>query len=379
MSRDHDNHSDHEHEHEHEHDHDGSSDQDHGRQDPTGICACGKSPGCGTEPASGHDHSHDHEPGHGHGHDHGHDHDYRAASRKALSIALVLLIAIFVAELVGGLLSGSLALLADAAHLLTDVAAIILALVAQWFGTRPSCATRSYGFRRVEILAALINGVTLWGISGYIVYEAIGRLQHPPEVASVPLIVIAAVGLVVQTVAAMVLARASGESLNVRGAYVHAATDAVQSAAVVVVGLVMWWTGWWVLDPIVSVAIAVLITWSGGKIVWEATHVLLEGTPPEVDLEAVARHVSNTPGVRAIADLHAWSITTGYNALSAHILANANLTADQREGLRDRLAAKLTESFPLHHLTLQVERRCILAEEQNCCGWLATVDPEATP
>jgi len=320
-----------------------------------------------------HDHGHDH----GHDQDHGHNHDFRAASRKALSIALVLLVAIFVAELIGGLISGSLALLADAAHLLTDVAAIILALVAQWFGTRPSCATRSYGFRRVEILAALINGVTLWGISGYIVYEAIGRLQHPPEVSSVPLIVIAAIGLVVQTIAAVVLAGASGESLNVKGAYVHAATDAVQSAAVVIVGLAMWWTGWWVLDPIVSLAIAALITWSGGKIVWEATHILLEGTPQEVDLEAVARGVVNTPGVRAIADLHAWSITTGYNALSAHVLADPDLTAEQREELRDRLTTRLTEDFPLHHLTLQVEQRCSLAEEQNCCGWLASMDREA--
>jgi cobalt-zinc-cadmium efflux system protein len=324
--------------------------------------------------------SKDHHPEHEHEdnrHDHGHHHDYRAASRKALSIALVLLTVIFVAELVGGLISGSLALLADAAHLLTDMAAIVLALVAQWFATRPSCATRSFGFRRVEILAALINGVTLWGISGYILYEAIMRLQQPTAVSTVPMIVIAAVGLVGQTVAAVVLAGAKGESLNVKGAYVHAATDAVQSGAVVVVGLAMWWTGWWLLDPIVSLAIAVLITWSGGKIVWEATHVLLEGTPVEVDLEAVARDVTNTDGVRAIADLHAWSITTGYNALSAHVIADPELTAEQREELRERLTVQLTEGFPLHHLTLQVEQRCSLAEEQNCCGWLASVPREA--
>lgn len=333
-------------------------------------CACGKSPG--SPQADAHDHAHDHD------HSHDHSHDYRAASRRALTIALVLLSVIFVAELVGGLISGSLALLADAAHLLTDVAAIVLALVAQWFAKRPSCATRSFGFRRVEILAALINGVTLWGISGFIVYEAISRLQHPPAVSSVPLIVIAAVGLVVQTVAAVVLAGAKGESLNVKGAYVHAATDAVQSAAVVVVGLVMWWTGWWVLDPIVSLAIAVLITWSGGKIVWEATHVLLEGTPPEVDLEAVAREVTGTDGVRVIADLHAWSITTGYNALSAHVISDPGLTAAQREALRERLAGRLTDRFPLHHVTLQVERRCNLAEEQNCCGWLAATPGEAS-
>jgi len=337
-----------------------------------GLCGCGNTPGKPAANPHGRDHiaHHDHDHDHGHGRDHDHSHDYRAASRRALTIALVLLTGIFVAELIGGVISGSLALLADAAHLLTDVAAIILALVAQWFGKRPSCATRSFGFRRVEILAALINGVTLWGISGYIVYESVVRLAHPPAVASVPMIVIATVGLVVQTVAAVVLAGAKGESLNVKGAYVHAATDAVQSGAVVLVGLAMWWTGWWLLDPIVSLAIAVLIAWSGGKIVWEASHVLLEGTPPEVNLEAVAREISAIDGVRVIADLHAWSITTGYNALSAHIIADPELTAEQREGLRERLAGQLTRSFPLHHVTLQVERRCNLSEEQNCCGWL---------
>jgi len=348
-------------------DHDHEQPGDHGLGTAAGPCACGETPGCAGGPAQDHGHDHSHE----------HHHDYRAASRKALSIALVLLIGIFVAELVGGLISGSLALLADAAHLLTDVAAIVLALVAQWFATRPACATRSYGFRRAEILAALVNGITLWGISGYIVYEAIVRLHNPPAVSSVPMIVIAAIGLVVQTAAVLVLSRAKGESLNVKGAYVHAATDAVQSAAVVVVGLAMWWTGWWLLDPIVSLAIAALVAYSGGKIVWEASHVLLEGTPPDVDLEAVAREVTNTDGVRAIADLHAWSITTGYNALSAHVLAEPELTADQREDLRDHLAASLTEGFPLHHLTLQVERRCNLAEAQNCCGWLDALPREA--
>lgn len=362
-----------------DHDHN----QDHGHDHPSlprgeATCPCGKSPGV----VAGHGPKSEHEHGGGsghHDHGHGHHHDYRAASRRVLSIALVLLTVIFVAELVGGLISGSLALLADAAHLLTDVAAIILALVAQWFATRPACATRSFGFRRVEILAALINGITLWGISGYIVYEAVIRMQAPPAVSSVPMILIAAVGLVVQTVAAVVLAGAKGESLNVKGAYVHAATDAVQSAAVVMVGIAMWLTGWWLLDPIVSLAIAVLISWSGGKIVWEATHVLLEGTPPEVDLEAVAKEVAATEGVRAVADLHAWSITTGYNALSAHVLADPGLTAEQRERLREQLPARLTDGFPLHHITLQVERRCNLAEEQNCCGWLTAAPPEASP
>ena len=317
--------------------------------------------------------SHLHDPAHTqdprHEHCDGH-HDHRAASRKALIGALFLLSFIFVVELAGGLISGSLALLADAGHLLTDVAAVALALLAQWFATRPACAQKSYGFQRVEILAALINGVTLWGISGYIIYEAVKRMGQPPEIASGTMVIIAAIGLAVQTVAAIMLARAKGESLNVKGAYIHAATDAVQSGAVVVVGVTMMLTGWWILDPIVSVLIALLIAWSGGRIVWEATHVLLEGTPEGLDLVTIAKHMQAVPGVVRVADLHAWSITTGYNALSAHVLSNPELTAEQREALRESLSREMTTVFALHHVTLQVETRCRLSETHNCSEWL---------
>jgi cobalt-zinc-cadmium efflux system protein len=311
-------------------------------------------------------------------HDHAHR-DFRKASRRALIIALLLLSGIFVAELVGGLLSGSLALLADAGHLLTDVAALVLALLAQWFAQRPACAARSFGFRRVEILAALINGVTLWGIAGYIAYEAVVRLQHPPAVASLPMVIVATTGLVVQTIAAVVLAQASGESLNVKGAYVHAATDALQSAVVVVVGLLMLVTAWWLLDPIVSLLIAALIAWSGGKIAWEATHVLLEGTPAELDLLAIARHMCAMDGVSRVADLHAWSLTTGYNALSAHVLCDPELSGDERDALRRRLAEQLTRNFPVHHVTLQAETRCSLSDLQKCCEWLPAGSQERSP
>ncbi len=323
-------------------------------------------------PASGgletaHDHDHDHDHDHNHDHDH---HDYRSASRRALRIAALLLFGMFAMELVGGWITGSLALLADAGHLLTDVAAVGLALLAQWFGNRPACAQKSYGFRRVEILAALINGLSLWVISGYIVYEAVMRFQNPPRVASGTMVIIAAVGLVVQTVAAVVLARASGESLNVKGAYIHAATDAVQSAGVVATGLVMMATGWWVLDPLVSVAIAVMIAWSGGRIVWEATHVLMEGTPAELDLHELAEAMHRMQGVSRVTDLHAWSITTGFNALSAHVETREGMTAEDREVLRDALTDLLRREFPLHHLTLQVESSCQLCKNGPCSEWL---------
>lgn len=277
-----------------------------------------------------------------------------------------MLSAIFVAELVAGLLTGSLALLADAVHLLTDVAAITLALVAQWVGQRPACAIRSFGWRRVEVLSALINGLTLWAIAGYIIYEAIVRLQHPPRVASLPMVLVATLGLVVQVVAALILARGRHTSINVKGAYVHAATDAVQSAAVVGVGLLMMATGWWLLDPAVSVLIALLIAYSGGKVVLEAGHILLEATPREFDLSAIAQKMLEQDGVVAVADLHAWAISSGFNALSAHVLTEPSLDLAGRDRLLARLSGELRTAFPLHHLTLQLQERDV---EQRCGCW----------
>jgi len=301
-----------------------------------------------------------------------HGHDFRAASRKALTTAGILLAGIFVAELVGGLITDSLALLADAGHLLTDVAAVGLALLAQRFARRPPCARQSYGFQRLEILAALVNGVTLWVIAAMIVWEAVGRLRNPEPVASATMVAIAVVGLVVQTAAALVLARASGESLNARGAYLHAATDAVQSAGVVATGIVLMTTGWWLLDPLVSIAISLLIAWSGGRVVWEATHVLMEGTPADLDLEDVAGAILTMEGVERVSDLHAWSITTGFNALSAHVVTEARLDAEARETLRETMTKRLTSHFPLHHLTLQVEQECSLCLAQDCSEWIPT-------
>jgi cobalt-zinc-cadmium efflux system protein len=316
----------------------------------------------------GHDHGHDHE--HGHGHGHGHGHDYRAASRRALGIAFFLLLGTFLAELVGGLLTGSLALLADAGHLLTDVAAVALALLAQHLARRPSSPRRSFGFRRGEILAALINGFTLWLIAAYILYEAVVRLGRPPEVHTGPMILIAFIGLLTQTAAAIVLSRAQGESLNVRGAYLHAFTDAIQSAAIVVVGILMWVTRLWILDPVVSLLIVGLLLWSGGHILWEATHVLMEGTPRELDLRAIVARLHAVPGVARVSDLHAWSLTTGYNALSAHVVVQEGVGAAQRDALSQELSRLLTTSFPVQHVTLQVEECCELCARGDCAGWL---------
>jgi cobalt-zinc-cadmium efflux system protein len=310
-------------------------------------------------------------PSHDHHDHHCHDHaSLRKASGRALRIALVVLGAFFVVELVGGVLTNSLALISDAAHLLSDVAAIGLALFAQWFASRPASARRSFGYRRVEILAAQLNGFTLLAVAVFIVVEGYGRIKAPPQVMGLPMIAVATVGLVAQLFTTLVLARAQGESLNVRGAYLHAMTDAVQSVGVVAAGVVIIFTGWNVVDPVVSVLIAALVAWSGGKILFEASHVLIEGTPRGIDLDAVARMMAETPGVLKVTDLHAWSLTTGYNALSAHLLANPDADDVGHDNLRRCIVERLHRDFPLQHVTLQIEKDCDLCRVSGCCGWL---------
>jgi cobalt-zinc-cadmium efflux system protein len=315
------------------------------------------------------EHQHPHKYGIGHHDLHLHPGD-RAASRKALVGALVILAVFLAVEVVGGILTNSLALLSDAAHLLTDVVAVVLALVAQRLSSVPPSAKRSFGYRRLEIVAALINGLTLWVVAVFICIEAIERFYDEPEIRGGLMVGVAASGFVAQALAAFVLSRASGESLNVKGAYVHALTDAVQSLGVVAAGVVIIFTGFTLIDPIVSLLIAGLIVWSGGRIVVEAIHVLLEGTPTEVDLGRLARVMGETEGVRRVSDLHAWSLTTGYNALSAHVVGEEQLDAEGREELARTLGELIRAEFAIHHVTLQVEPECRMAERADCGDWL---------
>jgi cobalt-zinc-cadmium efflux system protein len=308
---------------------------------------------------------------HHHGSNDHHSHSAaRAASARALWAALTILGIFFAVEIVGGILANSLALLSDAAHLLTDVAAIGLALFAQWFASRPPSARRSYGYRRMEIIAALFNGLTLWVVAVFIIIEAAERALEPPPVEGGLMLLVAGLGFAAQAGAAFILMKASSESLNVRGAYIHALTDAVQSIGVMIAALVIMFTDFLLIDPIVSILIALLIVWSGGKIVLEAVHILLEGTPHDLDLEHLARSMCQTPGVRQITDLHAWSLTTGFNALSAHVVGAPELDARDREALTESLGQKLKREFPVHHVTLQVERSCGMDGSNSCCVWL---------
>ncbi len=295
-------------------------------------------------------HSHpDH--GHGHSHDHGHDHG-RGADRRALSIVFVLTTTFMVVEVVGGLVTGSLALLADAGHMLSDAFSLGLALVAVWLAARPATPNRSFGYKRAEILAALLNGVTLVAISGWIFVEAYNRLWEPPEILGGWMLAVATLGLVVNVAGALILSRSGGESLNVQGALRHVVADVMGSIGAIAAALVILTTGWRYADPLISALIGLLVLASSWKLLRDSTNILLEGTPPGMDANKVGRSMAAAEGVREVHDLHIWTITSGFPALSAHVLVGTDEDCHaRRRDLEDLLA----HEYGIKHTTLQVD------------------------
>ena len=301
--------------------------------------------------------------GHAHGHAHGgsaraHGHGQRpgaATSRRRLAFVLGLTWVFLGVEVAAGVLTGSLALLADAGHMLTDVAGLVLALAAMKFAERPASPRRTYGYHRVEILAAAANGVALLGVAGYILAEAWQRFQSPRPVATAEVLAVAAVGLLVNVAGAVLLHAGSRTSLNVRGAYNEVLADALSSVGVIVGAAVMRATGWLWVDPLVAAAIALWVLPRTFSLLREAVQVLLEGTPRDVDLVALRAAMESVPGVRKVHDLHVWTLTSGVHALSAHaIVAEGAAHDDVLIALRERVAGE----FPISHLTVQLEQRC---------------------
>jgi cobalt-zinc-cadmium efflux system protein len=284
---------------------------------------------------------------------HAHSHDHaRSGSTRALKTVLALTAAFLVAEVVGGLISGSLALLADAAHMLSDVVSLGIALFASWLAARPGGPSRTFGYRRAEILAALFNGVSLVAISIWIFIEAGSRFGDPPDVEGGLMLAIAAVGLGVNLVAARILHAHASSSLNVSAAMRHVIADALGSIGVIVAALIILLTGWEYADPAVSVLIGLLIVASSWSILRDSLQILLEGSPPGTDVGEVGRAMCSTPGVREVHDLHVWTITSGFPALAAHVLVDRD--TDCHATRRD-LEAMLHERFGLDHTTLQVD------------------------
>jgi cobalt-zinc-cadmium efflux system protein len=312
-------------------------------------------------------HSHPHAGSHGHAHQHAHHghghaggHGGRSADRRRLGLTLILAALYMVAEAVGGLLTGSLALLADAGHMLSDAAALGLSLFAIWISQRPSNPRRTWGYHRTEILAALANGAALVGISIWIFAEAVSRLFHPTPVQGSVMMGIAAGGLMVNLIGLGILSGGlsggpSGGStgnLNLRGAWLHVLTDALGSVQAIAAGALIWAFGWNWADPVASLLISLLVIYSAWSLIRETLGVLMEGTPAHIDLAEVREALSCVPGVCGVHDLHVWTITSGMEALSAHLVSDDSTPYGT---VLSRVQDTLHDRFGIDHATVQIE------------------------
>jgi cobalt-zinc-cadmium efflux system protein len=282
-----------------------------------------------------------------------HDHDHRlTGDRRALTVALVLVGCLLAGEVAGGVIAHSLALLADAGHMLTDAGALAFALFASAMAARPAAGRWTFGYSRLEILAAQLNGITLVLLAVWILWSAGHRLVDPHEVRGGIVLVVALVGAVVSLLASAVLARASRESLNVRGAFLHVLTDVAAFGATALAGALILATGWNRLDPGASLLVAALMLWSGAQLLRESTGIFLERAPADVDPETIGRALVAERDVVEVHDLHVWTVTSGFPALSAHVLVGPDADC---HAARRRLEQTLAERFGLTHTTLQVD------------------------
>lgn len=279
-----------------------------------------------------------------------------AQNRRGLKITFVLTVTYFIVEVIGGFWTGSLALLADAAHMLTDVVGLGLALFAIWMAQKPATPQITYGYYRVEILAALANAVILLGISFYIVYEAYRRFQQPPEVASLPMLAVAVIGLGINLVGLFILRDGAKGSLNVKGAFLEVVSDALGSVGVIIAALIMWATGWYYADPIFGVLIGLFILPRTWKLLTQAVNVLLESTPAHINLASVEETMLAVDGVEKVHDLHVWTITSGVEALSTHILLAEQCDPKEGDRVLEEISVLLKEKFGIEHSTIQIEK-----------------------
>ncbi|MEU6257236.1 cation diffusion facilitator family transporter [Streptomyces sp. NPDC047043] len=311
----------------------------------------------------------------GAGHDHGHAHTHApptgtaaAAYRGRLRVALSITLTVMVVEIVGGVLADSLALIADAAHMATDALGLGLALLAIHFANRPPTGNRTFGYARAEILAALANCLLLLGVGGYVLYEAIQRFITPADTSGGLTIVFGAIGLVANMISLTLLVRGQQESLNVRGAFLEVAADALGSLAVIISALVILATGWQAADPIASLVIGLMIVPRTFKLLRETLDVLLEAAPRGVDMTEVRTHILDLDGVEDVHDLHAWTITSGMPVLSAHVVVRSDvLSAIGHEKMLHELQECLGDHFDVEHCTFQLEPGGHAEHEAKLC------------
>lgn len=315
-------------------------------------------------------------------HDHDADHDHSESASTGRSQARPLLIALaitgtfLVIEVIGGLATNSLALLADAGHMATDVAALLLSLGAIWLARRPATPRRSFGFLRAEVLAALINSATLVAISFYIFWEAFQRIGDPPHVDSGPMLAVAVAGMLANIASAWVLSRGGGhqDNLNTRGAYLHVMGDLLGSVGAILAAIIMLLTDWYLADPLLSAGIGLLILWSSWRLLQASVSVLLEATPDDIDPIAVAQAMRACPGVAGVHDLHIWTVTSGLVALSGHIEVD-DLT--QWPEVMTALTGQLRQEFGIAHVTLQPELVDAASEHAPDDALVCSIDTES--
>ena len=282
-------------------------------------------------------------------HSHG---EHTGRNKRALAFVLALTATFTIVEVIGGLATGSLALLADAGHMLSDVLSLGLALFAVWLAGRPVTPNRSFGYKRAEILAALFNGVMLVAISIWIFIEAYRRIEQPPEILGGWMLVVAVLGLLVNIAGAVILSRSGGESLNVQGALRHVVADMLGSLGAITAAGIIILTGWRYADPIISVFIGLLVLGSSWKLLRDSVNILLEQTPRGIDANEVGKKMAGVPGVEEVHDLHIWTITSGFHALSAHVLVGRDENCHAR---RHDLEELLAREYGIEHTTLQVD------------------------
>ena len=276
------------------------------------------------------------------------------------------------AEVIGGIISGSLALLADAGHMVTDALAIGLALVALWIGDRVESAERTYGFRRAEVIAAALNAVSLWIIVAWIFFEAYHRLRGIEEIhiEGGLMLIVGTLGLIVNIIVAWILHRNTEHSLNVEGAFWHVMGDLLGSVAVVISGIVIILTDWYYIDPILSVLIAAIILWSSWGLTKKVLAVLLEGVPPHIDVEQLCGKIEDLEHVTLLHDIHVWSIASGYESMTAHVLVDPALDPQEKDVLLRRIRTIAREEQGIHHITIQIEQTLADCTENHLVSYL---------
>lgn len=285
-----------------------------------------------------------------------HDHDHtHGANKKALSISLILIASFMVVEVIGGIMTNSLALLSDAGHMLSDAVSLAVALLAFKMGEKSADKEKTFGYRRFEILAAVFNGVTLIVIAVIIIIEAISRFINPPEIASTGMLVIAILGLIINIIVAKILMGGdTHHNLNMKGAFLHVIGDMLGSVAAIIAALSIMFFGWGFMDPLASIIVALLITVSGFRITKQGLHVLMEGVPDNVDLENIKNKIKSIDKVEDIHHLHVWSISSGLNALSTHIVVNGEMNIHESQSIIHTIERMLKDEH-ISHVTVQVE------------------------